>query len=62
MNKGGFEIRAPPFSAGAELKGAEFCEGGIRAPLLRGALRFWFMAKREKDIATGRAGGESYGY
>lgn len=62
MNKGGFEIRAPPLSAGAEPKGADLREGGIRVPSLRRAFRFWFRAKRGKGIATGRAGGGSYGY
>lgn len=60
MNKGGFEFRAPPFRAGGNPKGAELREEGIRVPSLRGVLRF--RAKREEDIATGRAGGESYGY
>lgn len=60
MNKADFEIRAPPFSAGAEPKGADLREGGIRVPSLRGALRF--RAVSGEGIATGRAGGESYGY
>lgn len=47
MNKGDFKIRAPPFSAGAEPKGADLREEGIRAPSLRGAVRF--RAKRGEN-------------
>lgn len=62
MNKGGFEIWAPPFRAGGNSKGADLCEEGIHAPSLRGVLGFGFMAKRGEGIAICRAGGESYGY
>ena len=44
MNKGGFEIWAPPFSAGGNSKGADLRREGIRAPSLRGVLGFGFRA------------------
>ena len=60
MTKADFEIRAPLLIAGGDPKSAELCKEGIRAPSLRDALKFRAMVG--EGIATGRAGGKSYGY
>lgn len=40
----GIQVLTSLFIAGAEPKSADLRREGIRAPSLRGALRFWFRA------------------